>query len=56
MRAAIGAIPGATVYLTGQAAIEHDLDPVFGEDLIRASSSLPIALAILVVTFGTLRS
>ena len=34
MRAAIGAIRGATVYLTGQAAIEHDLDPVFGEDLI----------------------
>ena len=55
MRTAIGAIPGATVYLTGQAAIEHDLDPVFGEDLIRGELiALPIALAILVVTFGTL--
>src|SRR5262245_58847228 len=27
MREAIGTIPGATVYLTGQAAIEPDLDP-----------------------------
>ena len=55
MRAAIGAIPGATVYLTGQAAIEHDLDPVFGEDLIRGELiALPIALLILVFTFGTL--
>ena len=55
MRAAIGAIPRATVFLTGQAAIEHDLDPVFGEDLVRGELiALPIALAILIVTFGTL--
>ena len=55
MRAAIGAIPGATVFLTGQAAIEHDLDPVFGQDLVRGELiALPIALAILIVTFGTL--
>jgi RND superfamily putative drug exporter len=55
MRAAIGSIPGATVYLTGQAAIEHDLDPVFGSDLVRGELiALPIALLILVFTFGTL--
>jgi RND superfamily putative drug exporter len=55
MRAAIGSIPGATIYLTGQAAIEHDLDPVFGEDLVRGELiALPIALLILVFTFGTL--
>jgi putative drug exporter of the RND superfamily len=55
MRAAIGTIPGATVYLTGQAAIEHDLDPVFGEDLLRGEViAIPIALLILVFTFGTL--
>ena len=55
MRAAMGSIPGATVYLTGQAAIEHDLDPVFGEDLVRGELiALPIALLILVFTFGTL--
>jgi RND superfamily putative drug exporter len=55
MRAAIGPIPGTTVYLTGQAAIEHDLDPVFGSDLLRGELiALPIALLILVFTFGTL--
>ena len=55
MRAAIGSISGATVYLTGQAAIEHDLDPVFGDDLVRGELiALPIALLILVFTFGTL--
>jgi putative drug exporter of the RND superfamily len=55
MRTAIGPIPGATIYLTGQAAIEHDLDPVFGEDLLRGELiAIPIALLILVFTFGTL--
>ena len=55
MRAAVGMIPGATVYVTGQAAIEHDLDPVFGEDLAQGELiAVPIALLILVFTFGTL--
>jgi RND superfamily putative drug exporter len=55
MREAIGTIPGATVYLTGQAAIEHDLDPVFGRDLAKGELiAVPIALLILVFTFGTL--
>jgi putative drug exporter of the RND superfamily len=55
MRTAIGAIPGAEIYLTGQAAIEHDLDPVFGEDLVKGELiAIPIALLILVFTFGTL--
>jgi RND superfamily putative drug exporter len=55
MRAAVGPLPGATVYVTGQAAIEHDLDPVFGEDLARGELiAVPIALLILVFTFGTL--
>ncbi len=55
MRTAIGSIPGAAVYLTGQAAIEHDLDPVFGSDLVRGELiALPIAMLILVFTFGTL--
>ncbi len=56
MREAVGRIPGATPYLTGQAATEHDLDPVFSEDLKKGELYLavPIALAILVVTFGTL--
>ena len=55
MRRAIGPIPGATVYVTGQAAIEHDLDPVFADDLVRGELiAIPIALFILVFTFGTL--
>jgi RND superfamily putative drug exporter len=55
MRAAVGSIPGAKVYVTGQAAIEHDLDPVFGRDLAKGELiAVPIALLILVFTFGTL--
>jgi RND superfamily putative drug exporter len=55
MREAVGSIPGATVYVTGQAAIEHDLDPVFGRDLVKGELiAIPIALLILVFTFGTL--
>jgi RND superfamily putative drug exporter len=55
MRRAIGPITGAMVYVTGQAAIEHDLDPVFADDLTRGELiAVPIALLILVFTFGTL--
>jgi RND superfamily putative drug exporter len=55
MRRALGTIPGADVYVTGQAAIEHDLDPVFGRDLLKGEViAVPIALLILVFTFGTL--
>ena len=46
----------ATLYLTGQAATEHDLDPVFDEDLKKGELyiAIPIALVILIFTFGTL--
>ncbi|MGH3133287.1 MAG: MMPL family transporter [Gaiellaceae bacterium] len=55
LREAAGTIPGARTYVTGQAAIEHDLDPVFAEDLLRGELiAVPIALLILVFTFGTL--
>ena len=55
MRDVVGAIPGATTYVTGQAAIEHDLDPVFARDLLKGELiAVPIALLILVFTFGTL--
>jgi uncharacterized membrane protein YdfJ with MMPL/SSD domain len=56
MRAAVGEIPGAEVYVSGQAAIEHDLDPVFAEDLKVGELfiAIPIALVILVFVFGTL--
>jgi RND superfamily putative drug exporter len=56
MRAAAGEIPGAQVYVSGQAAIEHDLDPVFGHDLKvgEVFIAVPIALLILAFVFGTL--
>jgi uncharacterized membrane protein YdfJ with MMPL/SSD domain len=55
MREAAGTIPGAEIYVTGQAAIEHDLDPVFADDLAKGELiAVPIALLILVFTFGTL--
>jgi RND superfamily putative drug exporter len=55
MREAAGSIPGAEIFVTGQAAIEHDLDPVFTEDLQKGELiAVPIALLILVFTFGTL--
>jgi RND superfamily putative drug exporter len=56
MRAAAGEIPGAQLYVSGQAAIEHDLDPVFAHDLKIGELyiAIPIALLILVFVFGTL--
>ena len=33
MREAAGTVPGAELYVTGQAAIEHDLEPVQNQDL-----------------------
>jgi RND superfamily putative drug exporter len=45
--------PGATVYVTGQAAIQHDLDPIFSKDLKKGESiALPIALLVLLAVFG----
>ena len=56
IRDAVGDIPGAKLYVSGQPAIEHDLDPVFAEDLKVGELfiAVPIALVILAFTFGTL--
>ena len=56
MREAVGTIPGAEAYLTGAAATEHDLDPVFEKDLQKGELmiAVPIAIVLLIVTFGTL--
>ena len=56
LREAAGQVPGALeTYVTGQAAIEHDLDPVFSHDLTIGEFlvAVPVALAILVFVFGT---
>jgi uncharacterized membrane protein YdfJ with MMPL/SSD domain len=56
MREAAGSIPGAQVYVTGQSAIESDLEPVQNRDLQVGELyiAIPVALAILVFVFGTL--
>jgi RND superfamily putative drug exporter len=56
MREAAGAIPGARVYLTGQSALESDLEPVQNHDLQVGELyiAIPVALAILIFVFGTL--
>jgi putative drug exporter of the RND superfamily len=56
MRKAAGSIPAAQTYLTGQAAIEHDLDPVQNHDLLVGELfiAIPIAMLILIYVFGSL--
>ena len=44
---------GVMPYVTGQAAIQHDLDPIFSKDLRKGEAiALPIALAVLIGVFG----
>ncbi len=45
---------GVQPFVTGQAAIQHDLDPIFDEDLKKGEFliALPVAIAILLVVFG----
>jgi uncharacterized membrane protein YdfJ with MMPL/SSD domain len=43
----------AGAYVTGQPAIQHDLEPVLAHDLVRGEAiALPIALAVLFAVFG----
>ena len=45
----------ARVYVTGQTAINHDLQPVFDADLQRGEEiAVPIAVLVLLIIFGTL--
>jgi RND superfamily putative drug exporter len=45
------ALPG--LYVTGQPAIQHDLEPVLSHDLLRGEAiALPIALAVLLAVLG----
>ncbi len=56
MRNAAGKIPGAQIYVTGQSAIESDLEPVQNRDLFvgEVLIAIPVALLILIFVFGTL--
>jgi RND superfamily putative drug exporter len=56
MRKAAGTVSGTETYLTGQSAVEHDLDPVMSNDLKVGELfiAIPIAMAILIFVFGSL--
>jgi uncharacterized membrane protein YdfJ with MMPL/SSD domain len=55
LRRAIGRVEGATTYLSGYPAINHDTQDIFNEDLARGESiAVPIALLVLAFMFGTL--
>jgi RND superfamily putative drug exporter len=50
---ALGHQPGVHPYVTGAAAIQAGLDPIFNSDLARGESiALPIALVVLLAVFG----
>jgi RND superfamily putative drug exporter len=54
MRRAIGTVGGGRVYVSGQVAINHDLQPVFDADLRRGEEiAIPIAVVVLLIVFGT---
>jgi RND superfamily putative drug exporter len=51
----LAALPqdGVHSYVTGQAAIQHDLDPIFAKDLQKGEMiALPIAVLVLIAVFG----
>jgi RND superfamily putative drug exporter len=54
LRRAVGTPPGVeAAYVTGGAAIQHDLDPIFAADLRKGESiAVPIALVVLLAVFG----
>ncbi len=55
VRKAIGTVPGATTYLSGYPALNHDTQPIYNDDLARGESiAIPIALLVMLFMFGTL--
>ena len=55
VRDATPSLPGATTYLSGYPAINHDTQKIYNDDLKRGESiAIPIALIVLAFMFGTL--
>jgi uncharacterized membrane protein YdfJ with MMPL/SSD domain len=53
IRESLQAQRGPPAFVTGQPAIQHDLDSIFGSDLRRGEAfALPIALLVLLAVFG----
>jgi RND superfamily putative drug exporter len=54
LRKAIGAVPGATTYLTGYPALNHDTQPIYNRDLSKGESiAVPVAILVMAFMFGT---
>src|SRR5919199_1308910 len=54
VREAIGRLPGIATYLTGAPAINHDIQPLYNEDLVKGERiAIPIALLVLAFMLGT---
>ena len=52
-RSALASDPGPAAYVSGQPAIQHDLDPILASDLRRGEAlALPLALAGLMIVLG----
>jgi putative drug exporter of the RND superfamily len=55
LRRAIGAVAGATTYVTGYPAVNHDIEPIYNEDIARGERiAVPIAVLVMAFMFGTL--
>ena len=55
VRKAIGTVSGATTYLSGYPAINHDTQPIYNDDLAKGESiAIPVALIVMLFMFGTL--
>src|ERR1051325_5697198 len=53
LRDAVRAPAGVSVFVSGQPAIQHDLDPIFSHDLARGEGiAIPIAFLVLLAVFG----
>jgi RND superfamily putative drug exporter len=50
----IGSVPGATTYLTGYPALNHDTQPIYNKDLSKGESiAVPVAILVMAFMFGT---
>jgi RND superfamily putative drug exporter len=55
IRRAIGRVPGAQTYLTGFPAVNHDIEPIYNDDIGRGERiAVPIAVLVMAFMFGTL--
>jgi RND superfamily putative drug exporter len=54
VRKAIGTVPGATIYVTGFPALNHDTQPIYNDDLAKGEMIAgTVALIVMLFMFGT---